>query len=116
MDGDPASKRKIVSQLLIADAELRDIVLQFVDALPSRIAELKQAYAALDWEQLALLAHRLKGASGSYGYPELSTLAAAMEQAFRAHRAEDFAAWLAHLEAYVAGAKAGLEDSPASAS
>ena len=102
--------QKLISQLLADDADLRDLVEEFVAALPQRVEELKQAYEALDWEQLAMLAHRLKGASGSYGYPDLSTLAATMEQSFRSQQADDFAAWTKWLEAAVNAAQAGLED------
>ena len=39
--------------------------------LPGRMEEIREAFEKLDWQQLSLLAHRLKGASGSYGYPDL---------------------------------------------
>lgn len=103
--------QRIVSQLLEEDSDLRDIVAEFVRALPTRIEDIKHAYEALDWDQLSMLAHRLKGASGSYGYPDLSTLAAGMEQAFQAHRADDFSAWIGQLAQYVAAAQAGLPES-----
>jgi len=101
--------QRIVSQLLEEDADLRDIVEQFVEALPVRLEELRQAHETLDWDQLTTLAHRLKGASGSYGYPDLSAIAAEMEKAFRAHSGDDCADWFARIEAYVQAAQAGLD-------
>jgi len=101
---------KLVSQLLLDDASLRDLVQEFVEALPQRLEELRRAYEALDWDQLAVLAHRLKGAAGSYGYPDLSRLAAEMEEKFRLHQAEHFTQWLDRLNAIIGAAKAGLEE------
>lgn len=99
---------KLVSQLLTEDPELRDIVEEFVDGLPTRLDELQQAFDATDWDQLTTLAHRLKGASGSYGYPDLSTLAATMESSFRERQADNFRNWLQQFEELVNAAKAGL--------
>jgi HPt (histidine-containing phosphotransfer) domain-containing protein len=98
----------LVSQLLSADPALRDIVREFVDGLAARLEELRLAHAKLDWEALTTLAHRLKGAAGSYGYPQISKLCAGMEQQFRAHQAEKFAEWIADLARLTAAARAGL--------
>ena len=76
--------------------------------LPTRLDELQQAFDATDWEQLTTLAHRLKGASGSYGYPDLSTLAATMESSFRVQQADNFRNWLKQFDELVNAAKAGL--------
>jgi HPt (histidine-containing phosphotransfer) domain-containing protein len=108
--GPPASAtRKLVSQLLLTDSDLRDIVEEFVAALPTRVQELQRAYAALDWDQLATLAHRLKGASGSYGYPDLTGLAARMEQSFRSRQTDEFSSWIAQFNQLIAAAKLGLD-------
>lgn len=107
---DPANcPQKLVSGLLLEDPDLRDIVAEFVDGLTERIAELKQAYERLDWELLTSLAHQLKGAGGSYGYPDLSDLGATMEQHFRAGSAGSFTYWLQELEQLTTAARAGLE-------
>ena len=103
--------QKAVSHLLEDDPDLQDIVEEFVAALPERVEELKRAYEALDWDQLTMLAHRLKGASGSYGYPDLSAVAANMEQSFRGQQADTFAEWAKYIEAYASAAKAGLPGS-----
>lgn len=99
---------KLVSQLLVDDPELRDVVEEFVQGLSARIAEMRAAYARLDWELLRTLAHRLKGAGGSYGYPELSQLAAEMECGFRSHCAGQFNTWIRQLEQLSAAAREGL--------
>ena len=106
--GQLSPPQKAVSHLLEDDPDLRDIVEEFVAALPERVEELRRAYEALDWDQLTMLAHRLKGASGSYGYPDLSAVAANMEQSFRGQQADGFAEWARYIEAYAAAARAGL--------
>lgn len=110
----PGTDRRIeheplVSQLLAAESDLRDLVEDFVGELPGRIEELRAAHRRLDWEQLRMLAHRLKGAAGSYGYPSLSALAAEMEAHFDARRDEALERQLRDLEALARAARAGLD-------
>lgn len=108
MPGENAER--ILSELLVEDPDMRDLVEDFVGILDQRVDELKQAYEAADWAQLTQLAHQLKGAGGSYGYPNLSSMAADMEQEFRAQTGEQFSDWVRQLEQFVAGARAGLAD------
>ncbi len=92
----PQAPQTLVSQLLLEDADLRDIVEEFVNELGGRIDEINSAYAAFDWDALQTFAHRLKGAGGSYGYPDISALAATMEQHFRAQDPGAFDDWTKH--------------------
>lgn len=105
-----SSDDKLVSELLCEDPDLHDIIEEFVDGLSDRIVHLKLAFDELDWSQLRTLAHRLKGAGGSYGYPEISQLAARMEQNFKTHRADDFDAQIHQLESLASAAHTGLQD------
>ena len=98
----------LVSQLLLEDADLRDVVEEFVNTLTNRVAEFKEAYRLTDWTLMQTLAHRLKGAGGSYGYPDISQLAAGMEQEFRVHSTEHLAQQLQELETLILAARAGL--------
>ena len=108
---DPASTPdKLVSDLLLADPDMHDIVREFVDGLAKRVADLRQAYERLEWDRLTTLAHQLKGTGGSYGYPDVSALAATMERAFRTHSADRFATWIKQLDQLTAAARAGLPD------
>lgn len=100
----------LISQLLIDDADLRDIVEEFVGELDDRLAEIQQSYAALDWGNLETLAHRLKGAGGSYGYPAISNVAAEMETAFRQQTADHYDQWMDQLQYLVTAAKNGLSE------
>lgn len=102
------SPSRLISQLLLEDTDLKDIVVEFVAGLDGRLAELRQAFDRLDWEQLVTLAHRLKGAAGSYGYPDISRVCAELERAFREHEASGFTGALAELTRLVDAARAGL--------
>ncbi len=107
---DPTPPAKLISQLLQEDADLRDIVEEFVAGLGARLSELREAHAKLDFAMLSTLAHRLKGAAGSYGYPDISRVCADMEPKFRAHQADDFSSFLAALRNYAQAAKSGLDE------
>lgn len=56
------------------------------EKLPSRLAELREAVDALrgggdvHWQRARLLAHRLHGTGGSYGFEDISALGAELEQ------------------------------------
>lgn len=100
---------KLVSDLIAEDPDMIELVEEFVATLSSRVGEFQEAHEKLDWEQLAALAHRLKGAGGSYGYGPLSELGAEMEAAFRQQQAEQFQQWMQQLERLAEAARKGLE-------
>ena len=71
------------------DPEMAELVRFFVDRLPARVTALEQAAAAADWGTLATLAHQLKGSGGGYGYPGITTSAAAVERLAKAQAQTD---------------------------
>lgn len=104
----PTAPARLVSRLIEDDPELADIVVEFVSALPNRVQNLENAWREQAWDRLTTIAHQLKGAGGSYGYPALSALGATMEQGFKTQSVDDFDLWLAELKNLVAAARAGL--------
>jgi len=108
-NGPTAIPDKLVSDLLVDDPDVFDLVEGFVEGLSRRLNEFRQAFEQHDWDNLARLAHQLKGAGGSYGYADLSRLAKTMEDAFRAHSAGQFEEWMTRLEKLIAAAHAGLQ-------
>ena len=68
---------------LADDPDTAELVALFVDELPQRLAVADALAHRADWESLDRLAHQLKGAAGSYGFPTLTDSAAALEQACR---------------------------------
>jgi HPt (histidine-containing phosphotransfer) domain-containing protein len=65
---------------LCADVEMIEVVQLFLAELPSRLAQLHVALEARNFGELARFSHQLKGAGGSYGFPQLTLLAAKLEQ------------------------------------
>lgn len=98
----------LISELLRDDPDMFDLVDEFVEGLHDRITEFRSAHEKLEWDNLASLAHQLKGAGGSYGYAELSRLGKTMEDSFRNHSAAEFTLWMQRFEQLISAAKAGL--------
>lgn len=113
MGGFVPESGRLTSELLRGDPGMIDIVTEFVVGLAGRIREMRSAYEQRDYSRLAMLAHRLKGAGGSYGYPPISALASEMESEFRAGRATDFSQQIRTLEVLAQAATAGLAASGA---
>ncbi len=70
----------IPSKLVEEDPAFADLVNAFLAGMPERLEFLESALRENDFESLRSCAHQLKGSGGGYGYPELTTLAARLEQ------------------------------------
>ena len=66
-----------------ADADFAEIVALFVDEMPGRIRDLQAHFGCANWDELARLAHQLKGAAGSYGFDQVTPFAARLEKTLR---------------------------------
>ena len=64
-----------------ADRELRAMVDEFVDHLPTRTEALRRASGAADLATICQEAQRLRGAGDRYGFEELAERAASLEAA-----------------------------------
>ena len=62
---------------------------QFVSGLPARVQALEQACADADLDELARLAHQLKGSAGEYGFPSITEVAAVLEERTKAQESLD---------------------------
>ncbi len=69
----------LVSALMV-DPSMSDLVTQFVSRLPSRVEAMEAAMEAGDHAMLASLAHQMKGAAGSYGFPAMTESARDLER------------------------------------
>lgn len=65
------------------DPDLAEVVQDFVDEMPERVAVFENAFASGDLEALRRAAHQLKGAAGSYGFDQLTPYAASVEELVR---------------------------------
>ncbi len=66
------------------DPELMALVQMFVDDLSVDVRHMRRALDDGNREELAAVAHRLKGSAGSYGFPTLTTQASVLEQRAKA--------------------------------
>jgi signal transduction histidine kinase/CheY-like chemotaxis protein len=88
------------------DEELVGLVRRFVEELHQDVDAMRRALEEGDLEHLSTLAHRLKGAAGSYGFPQITRQAALLEQAARSGGARDaLSCELASLEAVCSAAE-----------
>lgn len=62
------------------DPEMGELVEAFIDRVPARRRTLCELFAEGNWNELERTAHQLKGAGGSYGFDELTSAAARLEQ------------------------------------
>jgi PAS domain S-box-containing protein len=69
----------MISTKLSDDAEMNQLLLDFIDSLGPRIDDLVRACGELDWPTIEARAHKLRGSAGLYGYGELSALAEQLE-------------------------------------
>jgi HPt (histidine-containing phosphotransfer) domain-containing protein len=68
---------------LWGDVDLEDLILTFIDEMPSRMAFVRDCLGKRDWEGLRRAAHQLKGAAGGYGFEPLFPAANRVESAIR---------------------------------
>jgi HPt (histidine-containing phosphotransfer) domain-containing protein len=95
---------------MAGDPELAELVRLFVQELVERLAKMSEAARAGDWQQLGRLAHQLKGAGGSHGFPQLTTPASELEIAARSTAPEAVAEALHRLIEACGRVRAGLPD------
>ncbi len=81
------------------DEDLVDLIDEFVTELEVDIASMRNKMESGDLEDLRRLAHQMKGAGGSYGYPMLTVAAKVLEEAAKAKDVEACTAALDELEA-----------------
>ncbi len=92
MESEPASQasqNQGFGSLLDDDEDLAELIQEFVSELPQRIEGMRQALAEQDLTTLQVLAHRLKGAGGGYGYPPITEAAKSLESALKAEEDMD---------------------------
>jgi YesN/AraC family two-component response regulator len=66
-------------------AEIQELVPLFLDRRQADLGAIKRLLAEENFDEIAALAHNIKGSSASYGFPELSRLGAEIENAGLCH-------------------------------
>lgn len=80
------------------DAEMVELVQEFVQELPSRMEILQGFLRASHFDELRRAAHQLKGAAGGYGFPTISESAGNVERLLQTGMSESH---LADLQAKI---------------
>lgn len=73
------SDEPLESSLMGEDNALTDLVVQFVKHFPALVADIATTVRNQDWQLTRDKAHDLKSVGGSYGYPQVSEIAAHIE-------------------------------------
>jgi len=79
------SDEKIVVNI---DIDLEDLVPGFLENRQKDILKLEQAIEEQDFETLRSVGHNLKGVGGGYGFHEMTTLGAAIEEGAKENNVE----------------------------
>lgn len=66
------------------DEDFRELLAIFLDELDERATTLRRHFDAGAHDEVARLAHQLKGAAGGYGYPSITEAARAVEDLAKA--------------------------------
>ncbi len=74
---------------LAADPDFGELVEMFLADVPERIDTIETSLSAGDHETLRRIAHQLKGAAGSYGFEEVTPVAATLEKAIDTGEPQD---------------------------
>ncbi|RLS52970.1 MAG: response regulator [Planctomycetota bacterium] len=94
-------EQPLYSSLPMEDSEFREIVIRFVDRVDGQIKKMRAAMTDRDAQQLAQLAHWLKGAGGTVGFGLLSEQARSLEESVKTRQWDSAAEQLASIEATV---------------
>jgi signal transduction histidine kinase/DNA-binding response OmpR family regulator len=69
-----AAPSVLAADVAAIDDEMQRMVNDFVHRLPVTVQEITTYYQNKQWRELAISSHRLKGAGGAFGFPELSEI------------------------------------------
>jgi PAS domain S-box-containing protein len=83
-DQAPTDQEHVLISAYCDDPELASLIHPFVNRLAGQLAEMRQMLCGHKHEELRRLAHRLKGAGGSYGYQQLTDAGKSLEEAAQA--------------------------------
>jgi PAS domain S-box-containing protein len=104
-----------VRSRLAANTRLRSAVRKFAGRLREQMVEFEQACETQDFQQLAQLAHWLKGAAGTVGYDDFTKPAAKLEQLAKAGDAAEIVNAMAEVRSLAARIESPAEETASAA-
>ncbi|MBS1259574.1 MAG: Sensor histidine kinase RcsC [Candidatus Scalindua arabica] len=114
----PAGRRNLKSEIHMPeiiyseyadDADLVELIDEFAAGLEADVESMRKVLESGDHDGLRRLAHQMKGAGGSYGYPMLTEAAKAIEEAAKAEDVKAGTVALDKLEAFCRSVIRGRE-------
>jgi HPt (histidine-containing phosphotransfer) domain-containing protein len=81
--------------------ELKELIPDYVRAVKQYVGEMSILLASREFDRIRSLAHNIKGTGGSYGFPELTHLAAALETSAKEADAGAVTGQLSHLTEFL---------------
>jgi CheY-like chemotaxis protein len=85
----PSSSQTFRSTLPTDDPEIREVVVEFLESIGTRLDAMSAALATDDFDELARLAHALKGSGGTAGYNCFTEPAARIESLAKSRQGSD---------------------------
>ena len=76
----PTSDNSPILSDFAGDPDMRELVEFFVEQMPTRVQALQDSFESGALEDVRSIAHQLKGAGGSYGFPQITESARALEE------------------------------------
>lgn len=77
-----------IEKALNDDPEFQKLTESFTDTLKYYATRLENAKTKQHWNEMQSLAHKLKGTAGSFGYPQIGTVAASLEKQLKLNNDE----------------------------
>jgi len=90
--------QRLESSLPLEIPEFREIVVQFVEAVPDTLHQMQNAWQQRDFRELRELAHKLKGTGGTVGFAEFTAPAARLQDLAESETPTGIPELLAELE------------------
>lgn len=83
------------------DPDFHELLHLFIESLNEQRADIRSVFENRQWDDLARIAHQLKGAGGGYGFPGLTEKAASLEVAACEENETEVGSILEELFAYI---------------
>jgi HPt (histidine-containing phosphotransfer) domain-containing protein len=100
-DSNCGSNTNASVRIALDDADDRALTLSYLDQRREELKELRSALQGGDFEALWIAGHRMHGAGGAFGVPQLSSLGAAIEFSAWERDPSKLAEQLQELEAFL---------------
>lgn len=83
------------------DPAIRALLPNYIRRRQSDLEAISQLMKSEDYAEVARLAHNMKGSGAAYGYPRITELGTAVEQAVHSNDVENLTRLVEELDAYV---------------